>query len=201
MDTKEILDKEFSEQKFPEEHPNAEILNRYKEIACNYARMENAIAVLSDLRNHASYIYYGRFSQMLGAGNRKKEGKVSSIWEDDIFGLIHPDDLASKHLQELRFFHFIKSQPRRSKQLYTRIASYVLYLRSLRRYVMAGFMPLQSFGIRDAGQMRDNRFRQRQDNRTGRIQRHENTVHQREAGTDAHRQRFDEQGNIRDTLH
>ena len=96
MDTKEILDKEFSEQKFPEEHPNAEILNRYKEIACNYARMENAIAVLSDLRNHASYIYYGRFSQMLGAGNRKKEGKVSSIWEDDIFGLIHPDDLTSK---------------------------------------------------------------------------------------------------------
>ncbi len=118
MDTKEILDKEFSEQKFPEEHPNAEILNRYKEIACNYARMENAIAVLSDLRNHASYISYVRLSQMLGAGNRKKEGKVSSIWEDDIFGLIHPDDLASKHLQELRFFHFIKSQPRRRRYDY-----------------------------------------------------------------------------------
>ncbi len=97
MDTKEILDKEFSEQKFPEEHPNAEILNRYKEIACNYARMENAIAVLSDLRNHASYIYYGRFSQMLGAGNRKKRARyppsgkmiysgsfIPTIWQANI---------------------------------------------------------------------------------------------------------------------
>jgi len=115
MDSKDILNKEFSAQDFTEEQPYAEMLNRYKDIAYNYARMENAIAVLSDLRNNASYIYYGNFSQMLEIGKYGKEGKVSSIWEEEIFKLIHPDDLASKHLQELCFFHFVKCQPKKKR--------------------------------------------------------------------------------------
>ena len=39
--------------------------------------------------------------------------KVPSIWEEEIFRLFHPDDLASKHLQELCFFHFVKCQPKK----------------------------------------------------------------------------------------
>lgn len=65
MDGKSILNKEFSAQDFVAGQFYAEILNKYKDIACNYARMENAIAVLSDLRTNASYIYYGKFSQVL----------------------------------------------------------------------------------------------------------------------------------------
>lgn len=118
MDTKDILNQEFSAQDFAEEQPYAEMLNRYKDIACNYARMENAIAVLSDLRTNASYIYYGSFSQMLGIGKCGTEGKVSSIWEEEIFKLIHPDDLAGKHLQELCFFHFVKRQPKKKRAHY-----------------------------------------------------------------------------------
>lgn len=118
MDTKDILNQEFSAQDFAEEQPYAEMLNRYKDIACNYARMENAIAVLSDLRTNASYIYYGSFSQMLGIGKCGIEGKVSSIWEEEIFSLIHADDLAGKHLQELCFFHFVKRQPKKKRAHY-----------------------------------------------------------------------------------
>lgn len=118
MDTKDILNKEFFAQHFAEEQPYAEILNKYKDIACNYARMENAIAVLSDLRTNASYIYYGSFSQVLAIGKCGKEGKVSSIWEEEIFNLIHPDDLAGKHLQELCFFHFVKRQPKKKRTHY-----------------------------------------------------------------------------------
>ena len=55
---------------------------------------------------------------MLGIGTCGKECKVSSIWEEDIFGLIHPDDLSAKHLQELCFFHFIKRQPKRQRADY-----------------------------------------------------------------------------------
>ncbi|WP_308550478.1 hypothetical protein [uncultured Parabacteroides sp.] len=47
MDTIDILNKEFFTQDFVEEQPSAEMLNRYKDIARNYARMENAVAVLS----------------------------------------------------------------------------------------------------------------------------------------------------------
>lgn len=118
MDTIDILNKEFFTQDFVEEQPYAEMLNRYKDIARNYARMENAVTVLSDLRTNVSYIYYGSFSRMLGIDKCGDEGKVSSIWEKEIFKLIHPDDLAGKHLQELCFFHFIKRQPKRKRTDY-----------------------------------------------------------------------------------
>lgn len=118
MDTIDILNKEFFTQDFVEEQPSAEMLNRYKDIARNYARMENAVAVLSDLRTNVSYIYYCSFSRMLGIDKCGDEGKVSSIWEKEIFKLIHPDDLAGKHLQELYFFHFIKRQPKRKRTDY-----------------------------------------------------------------------------------
>ena len=79
MDTRDILDKEFSAQEYAEGRPYAEMLDRYKDIACNYARMENVIAVLSDLRTNVSYIYYGGFSKVLGVGGRVSDGTVSSI--------------------------------------------------------------------------------------------------------------------------
>lgn len=43
---------------------------------------------------------------------------MSSIWEKEIFKLIHPDDLAGKHLQELCFFHFVKHQPKSKRTDY-----------------------------------------------------------------------------------
>ncbi|WP_455607964.1 response regulator transcription factor [Bacteroides rodentium] len=118
MDTKDILNKEFFAQDFSEGQPYAKTLNRYKEIACNYSQMENAIAVLSDWRTNESYIYYGGFLQMLGIDKNVKESKVASIWEEEIFRIIHPDDLAEKHLQELRFYHFVKRQPKKNRTDY-----------------------------------------------------------------------------------
>ena len=118
MDTKDILNKEFFAQDFSEGQPYAKTLNRYKEIACNYSQMENAIAVLSDWRTNESYIYYGGFLQMLGIDKNVKESKVASIWEEEIFRIIHPDDLAEKHLQELCFYHFVKRQPKKKRTDY-----------------------------------------------------------------------------------
>ena len=118
MNTIDLLNKEFSMQNFAETQPHTELLNQYQAFARNYARMENAIAVLSDLRTHTSYIYYGGFAQMLGTDLCGKESRVDSVWEEEIFRLIHPDDLARKHLQELCFFHFIKRQPPRKRAEY-----------------------------------------------------------------------------------
>lgn len=115
MDTTDILNREFSKQDFAGEQPYAELLDRYRETACAYARLENAIAVLSDMKSNVSYIYYGGFSRMLQMDGIGKEGKLFSIWEKDIFKFIHPDDLAGKHLHELCFFHFIKRQPKKKR--------------------------------------------------------------------------------------
>ena len=113
MDTIGLLNKEFSRQDFPETQHRTEMLDKYKDIARNYALMENNIAVLSDLRTQTSHIYYGGFSRMLGMEKCGEEHTVASVWEEDIFKLIHPDDLAGKHLQELSFYHFIKDMIKR----------------------------------------------------------------------------------------
>lgn len=136
MDTIDLLNKEFSTQNFIGEYPSVEIQDRYRDIARNYAQMENAIVVLSDLRTNGSYIYYGRFSRMLGIDKCGNEDKLSSIWEKEIFKLIHPDDLAGKHLQELCFFHFIKRQPKKKR------TDYYLMSKLRMKNVSNGYLPV-----------------------------------------------------------
>ena len=117
-DTIDILNREFSRQNYSDEQACDNNMAELKGVASNYARIENAIAVLSDLRANTSYICYGKFAGVLGLGKDVKEGKVDSIWEEEIFSRIHPDDLAEKHLQELCFFHFIKQQPQNKRKDY-----------------------------------------------------------------------------------
>lgn len=88
-------------------------LEKYKKIASGYAEMENAVAVLSDMHTNISYVYYGHFAQTLGWKQVPgTEDRIDSIWEEAILKQIHPDDLREKYLQELRFFHFVRRQPK-----------------------------------------------------------------------------------------
>lgn len=158
MSTVDKLNRAFFTQQFSDELPYAELLNRYKAIACNYVHLENAIAVLSDLRTNVSYIYYGRFAKALGIADPLTDHQVASIWEEEIFNLIHPDDLSEKHLQELCFFILSKNNPKKSGQLlpdepnsyenrqygnvHVCVASHVLYINSGTRYHVVGVMSL-----------------------------------------------------------
>ena len=109
MDIAHQLSHELLRQDFVREQMAPDELDRYKMIACHYARVENALSVLSDMRSNTSYIYYGGFSKTLGLTKAGKTDEVCSIWEDEI---AHPDDLKGKYLGELRFFHFIKRLPK-----------------------------------------------------------------------------------------
>lgn len=117
MNVIDKLNQELFKQDFSEEGLYSEELNSYQHIACNYARMEKAIAVLSDMHANASYIFYGGFSKVLGM-QPTSYNKVYSIWEEEILKQIHPDDLSEKYLQELRFFHFIKHLPKNKRADY-----------------------------------------------------------------------------------
>jgi len=86
-------------------------LAQYQYMAFMYSRIENAIAVLSDMKANRSYIYNGRVANELGLEESVSPSEINSIWEEDIFNLIHPDDLVEKHLLELQFFNMIKSIP------------------------------------------------------------------------------------------
>ena len=94
--------------------PFADELRRdvdYRLTAIRYAQIENAIAVLSDMKTNTSFICHSGLSERLGIGMRGTSQDITSIWEEDIFGCIHPDDLEAKHLEELRFYHFVMFLP------------------------------------------------------------------------------------------
>lgn len=83
----------------------------YRLTAFRYAQIENGIAVLSDMKTNTSYICMGGLAERLGIGGRGTSQDIGSIWEEGIFGCIHPEDLEAKHLEELRFYHFVMSVP------------------------------------------------------------------------------------------
>lgn len=121
MDIIKKLTSEFSRQEFAQSKKAvyAEELDRYKRIARGYAEIENAIVVLSDMHASTSYMYYGSFSDILGLKHSDtEEDQIGSIWEEKILQLINPDDLYNKYLQELRFFHFMKHQPKGRRHHY-----------------------------------------------------------------------------------
>lgn len=87
-----------------------EIIDRYKQIAQTYAVVENAIAVLSDLKANKSYIFNGGFASAIDCKTDQSSTTIESIWEEDIYNLLHPDDAAERHLQEIRFFHLLRKK-------------------------------------------------------------------------------------------
>lgn len=111
MDINNRLNEKLLSQCFAgEEHSDDEI-ERCRLAAATYAATENAVAVLSDLKQEVSYIYYGGIADRLGIGKRGTAGMIHSIWEKEIFGTIVPSDLEKRDLDELQFFHFIKGIP------------------------------------------------------------------------------------------
>ena len=105
------LNKKLLSQPFEDDPDQEMLLDNYKHIAFIYSIMENSLAVLSDFRAKKSYIYNGSVAFYLGLSEKGATEEIPSIWEEDIFVRIHPDDLISKHLLELQFFHFLKNLP------------------------------------------------------------------------------------------
>lgn len=94
------------------------VLAQYKQIAAMYAQTENSIAVLSDLRVGKSSIFNGALAQALGLNKKDSAEEIDSIWEEQIYNRIHPDDLAARHLLELKFFHLLKRTPIQQRMNY-----------------------------------------------------------------------------------
>lgn len=83
----------------------------YKSIARMYASHENSIAVLSDLKANRSYIYSGALAKALGLYTDGSTQEIDTIWEEEIYSRVHPDDLEARHLLELHFFHLLRKTP------------------------------------------------------------------------------------------
>lgn len=112
MDLQKKLTDKLLSQTFSADDRDAEArLETHRTTALAYARTENAVAVLSDMRTDTSYICYGGMAETLGLSRKNTVQNIGSIWEEKIFDRIHPDDLIEKHARELCFFHFLKKIP------------------------------------------------------------------------------------------
>ncbi len=106
MNVKHDLSEKLLTQSFPKEE--MEELEKYRQLAKGYAAVEHCIAVLSDLKRDKSYVYHGALAACFDFSTEASAQEIDSIWEEDIFACIHPDDLINKHLLELRLFTFVK---------------------------------------------------------------------------------------------
>lgn len=106
-----ILNEELLNQQFGETLDEPMQLKVYQTFAYQYSRIENSIAVLSDLRANKSYIYNGGVAANILDAQRGDTSEIDTIWEEEIFNKIHPDDLIAKHSLELQFFHLLKNFP------------------------------------------------------------------------------------------
>lgn len=105
------LNEELLNQVFGDHQEMQLNLSLYQNTAMMYARTENAIAVLSDMKANVSYLYKGAVADRLGFSDKTLSNELNSIWEEEIFNRIHPEDLINKHLLELQFFNMLKSVP------------------------------------------------------------------------------------------
>ncbi len=86
-------------------------------VAQSYAICENSIAVLSNLRTDQSHIFFGKSCEILGLGKSNTIQTVDSVWEEEIYNRIHPDDRKRRCLQELTFFRMVSSS--HSKEIFS----------------------------------------------------------------------------------
>lgn len=85
----------------------------------SYAVIEHAVAVLSDLEANKSYICVGNFGSYLGLSTITEPQIIDSVWEEEIYNKIHPDDILQRHLMELRFFRFLKNKSVKDRLKYS----------------------------------------------------------------------------------
>lgn len=86
--------------------------------AMHRSKVENAIAVLSNIHDACSFIVYGRLGKLLGLPTDKDYKDVPSIWEKELMKRIHEDDIVEKLAMELQFITFVKSLPDDCRQDY-----------------------------------------------------------------------------------
>ena len=118
MDTLSNLEEKFSFESIDSPKRRKEALDEVIDMMQAYVKIEHSVAVLSDLASNKSYIFAGNFG---GFFEMDTPGytTIDSIWEDDIYQRIHPDDLFQRHLLELEFFNFLKAMDPLERLNYT----------------------------------------------------------------------------------
>ena len=101
------MENKFSSESLDSLDKRRESIDQVVEMMKGYVQIEHSVAVISDLAEKKSYILSGNFRNFFEMDS-SEYFTIDSIWEDDIYQRIHPDDLFDRHLLELDFFNFLK---------------------------------------------------------------------------------------------
>ena len=110
--SKQRLDRILKEQ---DSHSDDMLLKEAMSYAAAVSRIENAIAVVSDLSKRISHIIAGDFAKSIGLNGYRYE---QSIWENKILSLMTPEEQEEKFISELRFLHFMRGIPKCKRHHY-----------------------------------------------------------------------------------
>ena len=108
----------LTDQQFESSDNRELLLAQAKACANGYALATEGIAVISDFQNNDCHIYAGKFGQTI---MNLPEYMVdrNSAFEDTIFSHAKEDEIIERHVQELRFFNFIKGLSIKEKTNYS----------------------------------------------------------------------------------
>lgn len=118
MTGKDKLDSLFINQNYNDESQLIDCFSHYCHIADMYAEIENSIAGVSDPKERIGYICFGKTAEKLNIVHSKNGHQVNSIWEDEVYNLIVPEDIEKRHIDELCFLQFLKTVPMDQKEDY-----------------------------------------------------------------------------------
>lgn len=116
MEPQKTLESQFKKVEFDSEQYREEMLKQQIEILKGYVKIDGSVAVLSDLATKKSYFLIGQFGTFFSM-KPDHHKTIDSIWEEEIYKRIHPDDLFQRHLLELEFYNFLSTKPT-SEQLH-----------------------------------------------------------------------------------
>lgn len=102
---REHLDSTFFSQDFSGGESSS--FNHLLTVAASYAYAEEGIAVLSDLKEKYSRIFYGALGERLGIATSGSVHTVDSIWEEELLSRIPAKELEEKQLLEIRLVDFV----------------------------------------------------------------------------------------------
>lgn len=104
---REILNRKLLSQSFGSMSESQPDIEAARAIAQLYSRLENCISVLTDMKARRSYVYYGALAEQIKLKNKPTE--IDSIWEEELFGHFHAEDLRRKFRLELQFFQMLST--------------------------------------------------------------------------------------------
>lgn len=122
MDVIRELESSFNHQQFDSDPNGQQVIDECLRVMRAYVRVSQCVAVMSDLAANKSYISVGSFGKFFNLSETNgKELVIDTIWEEEIFSRIHPDDLFERHLLELRFFQYLKAMPPKERPKYNTV--------------------------------------------------------------------------------